>query len=376
MDLVNDTGIAIAMARTPLLYRDLTLATVVAKASFEVSPRGDVALVHEQLPVSEHDADTPLGTIDGDIVPVKDGCDLAVMGHAYAPSGRPIANMSVDIELGGWQRRLLVFGDRSWQRAASGYVPSAPALFTEMPLVYARAYGGRTSAGTFETAYADNPEGVGHVLRQEDVDGVPLPNVEEPDQLIRTWQDQPLPAGIAPLPRHSAIRLRRGTEVDVENGTASIKPAMFSWSHPRMNVESYPQGAPFRVCGMTPEGDWRFSSPAWFAWVEVQLGDRRAALALVADTICCFPAYRRFFVVGRRAFIYQVTPRQTRLARVRWGAMPQPTLLPTIFQLRAAVNRTVSLEPAAPDSPIPFDLMRELHPLTAIVEGLPVMSSS
>lgn len=84
MNFVNDSGFPATIARAQLLYRDLMLATVVMKASFEVNEDGLVTPVapEAQLPVSEADVETPLGTIDGDVVPIKPACDVALLGHA------------------------------------------------------------------------------------------------------------------------------------------------------------------------------------------------------------------------------------------------------------------------------------------------------
>ncbi len=45
----------------------------------------------DQAVVQEADIATPYGTIEGDIVPVKQGCDFAVMGCARPyPPGRAV----------------------------------------------------------------------------------------------------------------------------------------------------------------------------------------------------------------------------------------------------------------------------------------------
>ncbi len=55
MELTNDSGYPATLARAQLLYRDLMLATVVVKASFEVAADGVVRPVdaEAQLPVSD-----------------------------------------------------------------------------------------------------------------------------------------------------------------------------------------------------------------------------------------------------------------------------------------------------------------------------------
>src|SRR4051794_38263794 len=122
MDLINTTPFPADIARATLPYRDLMLATVVAKCGFEVSPDGEVSAVADQAVVQEEDLPTPYGTLDGDIVPIKLGCDFAVMGCARAlPPGRAATKLDVRLRVGDLMRDWSVFGDRRWTRTALGF---------------------------------------------------------------------------------------------------------------------------------------------------------------------------------------------------------------------------------------------------------------
>lgn len=117
MDLVNDTRFPAQLVRAQTLYRRLTLATVVVKASFELAANGDLVPVAsgQQVPISEADVTLELGTIDGDLVPVKSGCDVAVLGHARSPQAdRPVSELLVQLRIGSFVRAVQVFGDREW----------------------------------------------------------------------------------------------------------------------------------------------------------------------------------------------------------------------------------------------------------------------
>jgi hypothetical protein len=372
----NTTAVSASMVRTSLLYQGLTLTTVVAKASYDVDADGRARLLPEQLPINEGDVETPFGAIDGDVVPIKELCDIAVMGNAYAPQGPATSRMEVVLSLPGWERRLAIFGDRKWEVEGGLLRPSKPQSFVEMPLTYDRAYGGLSTTGEVETGFDDNPLGRGFVYREQDAAGVPLPNLEELDQLIQRWNDRPMPAGLAPLSRQSTIRLARGAHADLEAGVTQVLPAMFSFGHPRMRLPEFPVGKQLRVRGMRREGDWTFIVPELRPVLDMQLGDRRELLELKADTLCAFPSFNRFFVLSRVAFVYQFVPRRKRLAVLRW-AEPGETLgapPPSLAQREAAGDSSL-LRPEATDSPIPFELLRELYPLRTIVEQLPVLMS-
>ena len=193
MDLVNATGFSADLARAILPYRDLMLATVVVKCGFEVSPAGEVSAVADQMAVEEGDVVTPYGTIDGDAAPVKQGCDFAVMGFARPlPAGRAVAEHDVRLRVGDLARHWRVFGDRRWRKTEGGFEASPAEPFTEMILGYDKAYGGKAIWHRRQKAACyENPDGKGFVVREEDVDGLPLPNLEDADCLVSSWQDRP-----------------------------------------------------------------------------------------------------------------------------------------------------------------------------------------
>ena len=78
-------------------------------------------------------------------------------------------------------KTLRVVGDRTWKDG----VPSDPTPFDEMPMTYARAFGG--------PGFARNPTGKGFPPSRD------LPNVEDPRALILSPRDRPEPAGFASI---------------------------------------------------------------------------------------------------------------------------------------------------------------------------------
>jgi hypothetical protein len=94
-------------------------------------------------------------------------------------------------EENGFARRVLVFGDRRWQKAKGGLQPSPPEPFARMPIAFDRAFGG--------PRFGPNPAGIGHhdPMRPGPV---PLPNLEDPEQILRTPKQSPPPAVFTPIP--------------------------------------------------------------------------------------------------------------------------------------------------------------------------------
>ncbi len=144
-----------------------------------------------------------LGTVPLDEVLPKQRAEVLVCGRAYPPGGRPQIACQVRVRLGTVDKTLRVVGDRHWERGA----PSAAQPFTEMPITYAQAFGGAD--------FALNPLGKGAAPVNTPAGPVhPLPNVEDPRQLVQTLKDKPAPAGLLPYDVGSPQRISKAGTYD------------------------------------------------------------------------------------------------------------------------------------------------------------------
>ena len=126
----------------------------------------------------------------------KPGTDIVVLGQAWPPKGGTIPQLDVGIEVADKRKIVRVFGHREWRDRGSSI--TSPQPFERMAIVYEKAYGGaRELADGTLGAEPRNPVGTGFVgdAKGQDIDGLPLPNVEDPETLIRTPKDAPPPAG-------------------------------------------------------------------------------------------------------------------------------------------------------------------------------------
>ena len=177
---------------------------VVAKATFDIQPDGRCQLAAENEPV--HPMAKPHGEFgqsslqyESDLAGVKPGTDLLVYGDAMAPPGRFATSLDVSLRAGPLHKRLRVTGDRMWESSVLGMRMSEPKPFERMPVTYERAYGGwdRSAANPEDHRLEErNPVGTGFAVRAENCDGMRLPNIEYPNQLISGWKDRPTPAGL------------------------------------------------------------------------------------------------------------------------------------------------------------------------------------
>jgi len=114
--------------------------------------------------------------------------EFLVNGSFHAPGGKPVPAGYVRVKLGRLDKRINVYGDRHWKRAAGVSLGvSEPEPMESMPLDYAHAFGGKE--------HKPNPLGKG--MDPVDANGesrVPLPNLELPGALIGSPSDRPAPA--------------------------------------------------------------------------------------------------------------------------------------------------------------------------------------
>ena len=187
---------------------------VVVKASFNIWPDGSTEVSKEQPPplrVPEHYGEAGRSSIryDSDFVLTKTTTDIVVVGHAYAPDGRPVRQLDVGFRVGAVRKLRRVSGDRSWSLLG----PGEPEPFIRMPLVYERAFGGVDLCSEHPDKDWDwrNPVGCGFAVKAAHLQGVPVPNIESADHPIGAWDDRPAPAGF-----HDPRRFGRhqGREID------------------------------------------------------------------------------------------------------------------------------------------------------------------
>jgi uncharacterized protein YjbI with pentapeptide repeats len=114
--------------------------------------------------------------------------EILVHGRCFTAGGVPRTAAPVRVKVGPIDKTLYVVGDRVWRRDG---VPGEPEPFTEMPITYARAFGGE--------GYAQNPIGTGLAPVMEDGREVHrMPNIELAGKLIQSRSDRPAPAGFGP----------------------------------------------------------------------------------------------------------------------------------------------------------------------------------
>ncbi|AGP36738.1 DUF2169 family type VI secretion system accessory protein [Sorangium cellulosum] len=155
-----------------------------------------------------------------DVCRPKPNGEVLLSGKAYPPGGAaPVC--SVRLRLGPIDKRLAVLGDRMWKLG----VPTEPAPFSEMPLTWSRAFGGK--------GFAKNPVGRGVAPEKSGAGEVHfLPNVEDLRQLVKAPGDRPEPATFGPADLTLPERWARSGTYDERwlRTEAPGLPGDFDWS--------------------------------------------------------------------------------------------------------------------------------------------------
>jgi hypothetical protein len=250
---------------------------------------------------------------ESDTSPPKPGGDVVLVGHAYPEGGRSTAT-DVTIQTGTLRKTVRVLGDRRWERSLGRWKASPPEPFDRMPLVYERAFGGRDETDPDPRRHGyerRNPVGTGFAAsRSRDrLEGLALPNMEDPDALIKGWKDRPEPTGFGFVGRDWMPRsLLAGTYDDEWQRKrcpllpADFDPRFFNSAPPGLVAQKpFVGGEEVRVTGAHRLGELRFRLPerrfAVTAWIKGAA--RRATPAL--DTVVIEPDEERLILVWRAA---------------------------------------------------------------------------
>jgi hypothetical protein len=273
-----------------------------------------LALADEQLPVAlapKHYGEPAHTSIKSpsDLSLMKPGTDFLLIGHAYAPHGRPTARVDVSIIVGSVRKTVRVYGDRVWQRTTGGFSSSPAEPFEVMPLVWERAFGG--CAQREATIYSDtrNPVGTGYRggAGDEGLDGVRLPNLEDPSTPISSWKQAPAPACFAPLCAHwEPRRSYAGTyDDDWQRSRAPYLPTdfdarFFQLAPADQILKATPtSGELVQVYNASPSGYFSFTMPSLHVQVAYRIRGQRIERPANLDTVVIEPDARRVAMVWR-----------------------------------------------------------------------------
>ena len=117
--------------------------------------------------------------------------EFFTIGNAKSLNGKLVPALNVKTKLGNAIKSVHVTGDRYWLGGITG--TTKPALFSEMPLTWENAFGGK--------GFDQNPYGKGIDKVKTDFGDelVAMPNIEHTSQMLTGLNQRPTPAGFSPV---------------------------------------------------------------------------------------------------------------------------------------------------------------------------------
>ncbi len=316
------------------------LLVVVIKGTFAIPNAGEEPkLTDEQIPLIE--ADTFTGepglsapVYESDYSPLKQRCDVLLLGSAYAPNAIPRERVKASLRVGRMYKEFDVVGNRTWIGDSFGTAATEPEAFTVMPISYDLAFGGLDNLNpdpAQHDAYLSNPIGRGFYSNSKgrEINARPLPNTEEPSRPVKSPLEAYAPMGFGPIGRSWHPRAAYAGTYD-QNWVDNVFPFL-----PADFDERYYQSAPLDqqidylqggedvwLVNLTPQGETSFRVPTLAVPVTFYFKNyEEKEVNAAGDTLIIEPDLGRITIVWRasvplRRNIFEV-------AQVVAGRMPR-----------------------------------------------------
>jgi len=315
MEMVNQTSfVAERIVLQDKSGRDILV--VIVKCTYSIEGKGHLVPAEVQVPIQM--ADDFYGEpgessvrYESDLALKKVGTDIVLLGHAYS-QGSKSPHVDVSLKVGALQSTVRVFGDRRWDKVLGITRISSPEPFERIPLVYERAYGGKDLSSPDSKHHeheARNPVGRGFRAKKskQEIEGMLIPNLEDPAHLIRDIDHRPEPVGFGFIGRHWQPRMSfAGTydEAWMKNRCPLLPDDFddryFNGAHPKLVSRQYLQGnEPVEVLNASVKGMLRFSLPGDRPDVVVTIAEEDNSLQMNFDTLIIEPDEKRVMMVWR-----------------------------------------------------------------------------
>lgn len=268
---------------------------------------------------------------ESDLALFKPATDVVLLGHAYAPKAKAKEGL-VKLTVGPVSQTACVSGDRKWGVTLGFVRISGPEPFERVPLLFERSFGGRQPAKGgkgYIGAEERNPVGTGYVRkkRRSFVDGLALPNIEDPRRRLRSPGQKPPPVGFGFVGRHWLPRRRYAGTYDAawEANRLPLLPEDFDERMmngapgPLQAIPHLKGGEQVQAEGVHPRGPWRFRLPDARPSFEAHWQGSWQKLDPVLDTIVLEPDLERVSLTYRARLRIHQHFRALRAVRVKEG---------------------------------------------------------
>ena len=284
---------------------------ITIKATFQIGPK--LSIAEKQVPptlADEYWADPLLSSIKyaSDAHLTKPSTDVVLVGRAWSPRQQSTTQLDVRLSVAEREKSLRIFGNRLWRDGS----PTPPESFTSMALVYEYAFGGKHEIDPDKPeilAEERNPVGRGFRGKRstKELEGLPLPNIEDPRCLVTRDGDKANPGGfafVAPgwLPRRSYVgsydeKWEKQRAPYLPN---DFNPQFFNVAHPDFIFDRYLQGGePVALDNLSREGPLSFCLPTCQLEAKVTIAGQTETPSPNLETVLIEPEAGRLCLTWR-----------------------------------------------------------------------------
>lgn len=291
------------------------LIVPVMKATFDLQPDGRVTRALEQNPLcpeGEYYGDPSHSSYryEPEVAFIKPNTDVVVIGDIVAPHDN-CTQLLVDIQVGVLQKQLMVFGDRYWLRQGEQIKMSAPQPFQRIPLQYEYAFGGWDKRHPDPQQHDFEPRntvGKGFYTHAPQPDEyLPLPNIEDPSQLIQQFAQRVPPAGTGfTLPHWQPRAVLAGTyDAQWQQQRCPLLPTDFnrryfnSASNGLIANGYFKGGEQVALTHLSEQGPLQFQLPYLQFNAQLDTHQDSQSLPFALDTIIINTQTRQLFMLWR-----------------------------------------------------------------------------
>jgi hypothetical protein len=293
-------------------------ATVVIKGTFNIRNKESISVSDEQVPITFGDKywgepESSSLKYASDTSLTKPGTDVVLNGHAYSRHGKK-AVVDVHLQVGPVKKTIFVFGERRWFKELGSWHISNPIAYEKKPLVYEGAFGGIDKAHSNPAKHGfdnRNPIGTGFCLfdNKDHLDGLRLPNLENPNELIKHWKDKPIPVGFGFIAPHWQTRKQyAGTYDDFwKTERCPLLPtdfndSFFNCAHPDLISKKYLSGGEaVQIKNASKDTDLSFNLPEKQFVASIAMNGEQKEYIPNIDTVVLEPDENRVMLVWRVA---------------------------------------------------------------------------
>ena len=273
---------------------------VAIKATFALDPAGRLELMEQQQPIERvprYRGDPQRSSLlcETDFVLCKAATDVLLLGSAHAAGGRPSIAVEVGMRVGPLAKTAIAIGDRRWQHDITGFHLSEPEPFASMPLTYERAFGGVDVDGDERSVHETNPVGVGYGRNVRASAPPAVPNLEDPEALLRSPEAHPPTIGFGPIARTWPTRRRLAGSYDERWHRerrpllpADFDPAFYQCAPPDQRL-LLRGGEGVELTGVSPDGPLRFELPRIGLTLHTRMGGRTVDHGVMLHTVLFEP---------------------------------------------------------------------------------------